>query len=63
MLCVVHCVVVWWCQQEDDVIGTLASNEKIASMKPLGDRVLIKVGERGRAKQGGKDGRQNVCLR
>lgn len=30
--------------QEDDVIGTLAADEKIGSLKPLGDRVLIKVG-------------------
>lgn len=29
--------------QEEDVIGTLATDEKIASLKPLGDRVLIKV--------------------
>jgi hypothetical protein len=31
------------CLQEEDVIGTLAADEKIASLKPLGDRVLIKV--------------------
>jgi hypothetical protein len=29
--------------QEDDCIGILAGDEKIASLKPLGDRILIKV--------------------
>jgi hypothetical protein len=31
------------------VIGTLAADEKIASLKPLGDRVLIKVRQEGAA--------------
>ncbi len=30
-------------KQEDDVIGTLSSGEKIAKLKPLQDRILIKV--------------------
>jgi hypothetical protein len=29
--------------QEDDVIGVLTSGDNIAKLKPLGDRVLIKV--------------------
>jgi hypothetical protein len=29
--------------QEEDVIGVLPSGDKISSLKPLGDRVLIKV--------------------
>lgn len=29
--------------QEEDVIGVLPSGDKISTMKPLGDRVLIKV--------------------
>jgi hypothetical protein len=29
--------------QEEDVIGVLPSGDKISNMKPLGDRVLIKV--------------------
>jgi hypothetical protein len=33
--------------QEDDVIGTLSADEKIGNMKPIGDRVLIKVREGG----------------
>jgi hypothetical protein len=36
--------------QEEDVIGTLGADEKIASLKPLGDRVLIKVRPRGGAR-------------
>lgn len=34
-----------WCDdlQEDDVIGILGKNEKISHLKPLGDRILIKV--------------------
>lgn len=46
-VCVLHvcvCAVVP-SLQEEDVIGTLAADEKIASLKPLGDRVLIKVGQ------------------
>lgn len=31
------------CWQEDDVIGVLGKNEKIDALKPLGDRILIKV--------------------
>jgi hypothetical protein len=30
--------------QEEDVIGVLPSGDKISNLKPLGDRVLIKVG-------------------
>lgn len=29
--------------QEEDVIGVMPSGDKIADLKPLGDRVLIKV--------------------
>eukprot|EP00955_Chlamydomonas_euryale_P000101 1003-Chlamydomonas_euryale.AAC.6 len=29
--------------QEDDVIGVLTASEKISELKPLGDRILIKV--------------------
>lgn len=29
--------------QEEDVIGLMPSGDKIADLKPLGDRVLIKV--------------------
>lgn len=32
--------------QEEDVIGHLAKNEKIAALKPLGDRILIQVRSR-----------------
>lgn len=37
------------CLQEDDVIGVMPAGDKIANLKPLGDRVLIKVGRMGRA--------------
>lgn len=39
------------CLQEDDVIGTLSADEKIGNMKPIGDRVLIKVREGGATQQ------------
>jgi hypothetical protein len=29
--------------QEDDCIGILGSDDKIANLKPLGDRILIRV--------------------
>ena len=44
-----------WCQhnevpigsvvllQEEDVIGVLPSNDRISQLKPLGDRIMIKV--------------------
>lgn len=35
--------------QEEDVIGVLPVGEKISHLKPLSDRVLIKVGAYGRA--------------
>jgi len=37
--------------QEDDVIGTMPSGDQVANMKPLGDRVLIKVGGHGQRQQ------------
>ena len=38
--------------QEDDVIGVLRS-KNIAELKPLGDRVLVKVADAERASKGG----------
>lgn len=29
--------------QEEDVIGVLPASEKVGQLKPLGDRILIKV--------------------
>jgi hypothetical protein len=32
-----------FCLQEEDVIGIMPEGDKIATLKPLGDRILIKV--------------------
>ena len=44
-------------EQEEDVIGVLSSSDKIAELRPLGDRILIKVRGPGREEPRGNDRR------